>query len=459
MPSNDIQTLWPHLLNTDDAGVAIKTLEGRYLFANLGYARFAGAEIDRITGYTDAEFLDADRVGAVTAAHEEAKIRLDGVNTECAFETERGPACYVVTHFPVLDDGRKLIAVGVVAVEAEGALRDHLEAELALKSANQVNAKLASEVKNLEELASTDRLTGAWNRRHFETALEAEVHRALRFGHPLSVVMFDIDHFKRVNDEFGHQAGDRVLTEFAACIRSGLRKSDSLTRWGGEEFIVLMPNTPLAAARIAAERFRKRVDAQTFNAVGSLTASFGVAQFIADETVEDLLARVDGAVYRAKNDGRNRVEIDSTGVLEAAASEHVETHFVKLSWKKSFASGHALIDKQHQDLFEVANEVLAAVLASRPREEIAEIVERLIADVVQHFRDEEEFLAAIGWVDLEEHAEEHARLLEKAHEISAAFQRDALGVGELFQFLAYDVVTRHMLGADRKYFPHVAGHV
>ena len=459
MSGNDIQTLWPHLLNTDDAGVAIKTLDGRYLFANLGYARFACAELDRITGCTDAEFLEPERVGAVAAAHEQAKIRLDGVNIECAFQTDRGPACYVVTHFPVLDDGRKLVAVGVVAVEAEGALRDHLEAELELKSANQANAQLASEVRNLEELASTDRLTGAWNRRHFETALEGEIHRALRFGHPLSLVMFDIDHFKRVNDSFGHQAGDRVLTEFAACIRSGLRKSDSLTRWGGEEFIVLMPNTPLAAARIAAERFREMVAAHDFNAAGSLTASFGVAQFIADETVEDLLGRVDGAVYRAKNEGRNRVESDSTGVVETTVGEHVESHFVKLSWKESFASGHALIDAQHQGLFDVANEVLAAVLSSRPRDEIAEIVERLIADVVQHFKDEEEFLASIGWVDLEEHAEEHARLLEKAAQLSTAFQQDALAVGELFEFLAYDVVTRHMLGADRQYFPYVAGHV
>ncbi|NGX15863.1 diguanylate cyclase [Wenzhouxiangella sp. XN24] len=458
MPGNDIQTLWPHLLNTDDAGVAIKTLDGRYLFANLGYARFACAELDRITGHTDAEFLAPERVGAVTAAHEEAKIRLDGVNIECAFQTDRGPACYVVTHFPVLDDGRKLVAVGVVAVEAEGALRDHLEAELALKSANQANAQLASEVRNLEELASTDRLTGAWNRRHFETALEAEIHRALRFGHPLSLVMFDIDHFKLVNDNFGHQAGDRVLTEFAACIRSGLRKSDSLTRWGGEEFIVLMPNTPGSAARTAAERFRKMVAAQDFPPFGALTASFGVAQFVEGESIEDLLGRVDAAVYCAKDAGRNRVEVDTTGASLPATAEHVEGHFIKLSWKDSFASGHALIDRQHQGLFDVANEILAAVLSSRPRDEIAEIVERLIADVVQHFKDEEEFLASIGFVELEEHAEEHGRLLDKAQRLSAAFHEDSLGVGELFQFLAYDVVTRHILGADRQYFPYVAGH-
>lgn len=458
MPSNEIQKLWPHLLNTDDAGVAIKTLEGRYIFANMGYARFADVELDRITGYTDAEFLSADRVGSITAAHEQAKSRLDGVNTECAFQSEHGPACYVVTHFPVLDDGRKLVAVGVVAVEAEGALRDHLEAELALQSANQVNAKLASEVRDLEELASTDRLTGAWNRRHFETALEGEIHRALRFGHPLSLVMFDIDYFKQVNDTFGHQVGDQVLTEFAACIRSGLRKSDSLTRWGGEEFMVLMPNTPQAAARTAAERFRKMIAAQDFTTAGSLTASFGVAQFIEDETVEEFIGRVDAAVYRAKDAGRNRVESDATGASAPAAGEHIEGHFIKLSWKDSFASGHALIDAQHQGLFDVANDVLAAVLSSRPREEIGEIVERLIADVVQHFRDEEEFLASIGFLELDEHAEEHGRLLDKARELSAAFHGETLEVGELFQFLAYDVVTRHILGADRQYFPYVAGH-
>ena len=133
--------------------------------------------------------------------------------------------------------------------------------------------------------------------------------------------------------------------------------------------------------------------------------------------------------------------------------------FRELTWKDSFNSGHPLIDGQHRGLFTVANELLAAARAARPKQELMEILRRLMDDVVGHFKDEEEFLESIGFVELDDHATEHAQLVSKARALLDAFRGDDLHLAELFQFFAYDVVTRHMLGTDRRFFPYVGDHV
>ena len=139
----------------------------------------------------------------------------------------------------------------------------------------------------LEQLASTDLLTSSWNRRHFLTAVGAEIHRSTRYGHPISLLLLDIDHFKRVNDTFGHPIGDQVLCEVANRIRATIRVSDSLTRWGGEEFLVLMPNTDLSDAMTLAERIRERIATHAFNRVGTVTASLGVAEYLSSHLSGD----------------------------------------------------------------------------------------------------------------------------------------------------------------------------
>jgi diguanylate cyclase (GGDEF)-like protein/hemerythrin-like metal-binding protein len=325
-----------------------------------------------------------------------------------------------------------------------------------LHTAEQVNAQLREVVESLEQLASTDLLTNAWNRRRFEEAVEGEIHRFHRYGHPVSLMLLDIDHFKKVNDNYGHQEGDRVLKQVADSIFATIRKSDSLTRWGGEEFIVLMPNTGLSFASTLAERIRAHIAAQSFPPVGGVTVSIGVAEYQPSASYEDWLDRTDRAMYTAKRDGRNRVEVDATASSAPAVVEHFEGHFVQLIWKNAFLSGNDLIDSQHQGLFRVANELLDAVLSGRPTDEISMVVTRLLADVVQHFKDEEGILAELSYPGLADHAGEHARLVAKALELAEAFKGGTLSVGSLFQFLAYDVVTRHMLGADREFFPYTS---
>ncbi len=128
---------------------------------------------------------------------------------------------------------------------------------------------------------------------------------------------------------------------------------------------------------------------------------------------------------------------------------------IRLVWKDSFNSGHALIDKQHRGLFELANELLDAMHAAAPRDEVLKVVDRLLHDIARHFADEEELLERAGYLSLYEHSREHAALVGKARMLADAFRQGTLHIRELFQFLAYDVVTRHMLGTDRHFFPYI----
>lgn len=178
---------------------------------------------------------------------------------------------------------------------------------VAKEEAERANRALQVANAQLQRLATTDRLTGAWNRRHFEQQVELAVALARRHGTPLSLLLFDIDHFKSVNDRFGHLAGDRVLVEVCAKVRASLRKSDILARWGGEEFVVMLPHCALSGAVHLAEKLRRLLESAPVEGVGVVTASFGVSQFAPQETVGECLRRVDSALYAAKSAGRNTV--------------------------------------------------------------------------------------------------------------------------------------------------------
>jgi diguanylate cyclase (GGDEF)-like protein len=177
--------------------------------------------------------------------------------------------------------------------------------------AEDLTRRLAVTNRYLDHLASRDPLTDLLNRRGMQHKLEAEVGRSERHGRVCSLVLFDLDRFKGVNDRFGHQAGDKVLQTVAEMAASGVRREDTLSRWGGEEFLCLLPETGCADALTAAERLRQSLQGLDVPVGGgrvSVTASFGVVSFPHDGTdVDRLLAAVDAALYRAKEAGRNRV--------------------------------------------------------------------------------------------------------------------------------------------------------
>ena len=162
----------------------------------------------------------------------------------------------------------------------------------------------------LSRLALTDPVTALANRRGGEEALAREVARARRTGSPLSLVLFDIDRFKNINDRAGHAVGDRVLRGISEILSASQRGSDLAMRWGGEEFLVLLPDVGLAGARIFAERVRENVQNLAVADAGRITVSAGVSELVGEEDSAVALARADANLYRAKAGGRNRVEVD-----------------------------------------------------------------------------------------------------------------------------------------------------
>jgi diguanylate cyclase (GGDEF)-like protein len=172
----------------------------------------------------------------------------------------------------------------------------------------RANAALRQREGRVLETALTDALTGVGNRRKLDAALPVELERTAQAGVPLSLIMVDIDHFKRVNDEHGHATGDEVLIRFGALLRAETRSTDTVARFGGEEFVLLLPRAELAQALAKAERLRVTLAATLIGPLSApVTASFGVAEAAHVESAESLLKRVDAALYAAKHGGRNRV--------------------------------------------------------------------------------------------------------------------------------------------------------
>lgn len=188
--------------------------------------------------------------------------------------------------------------------------REYANAQLQLA---QTNLRLQQREAEILALSLRDPLTGVGNRRALEQALALETSRAERTGESLCALMADIDHFKRVNDTYGHEAGDKVLAAFGDLLRRQTRATDVVARFGGEEFVVLMPHTDIERATDTAERIREALASSRFEPLpGPVTVSVGVAELAADESGESLLRRADMALYEAKQSGRNRVVARST---------------------------------------------------------------------------------------------------------------------------------------------------
>jgi len=161
----------------------------------------------------------------------------------------------------------------------------------------------------LRNAAHTDSLTKIYNRLHFAHFLDAEIDKVKRYGGTFSIIFFDLDHFKEVNDNYGHLIGDNVLASVTNIVSKANRSADIFARYGGEEFIILAPETDLSGALIHAERLRNDIEKFEFKTAGHITSSFGVADFNAEtDSIETLLERADKALYMAKEYGRNRVE-------------------------------------------------------------------------------------------------------------------------------------------------------
>jgi diguanylate cyclase (GGDEF)-like protein/hemerythrin-like metal-binding protein len=339
-----------------------------------------------------------------------------------------------------------LFIFSAYAGELSAEVRRHT---LALEDAN----------RKLLALSTTDGLTGLANRRHFDATLAAECERCGRSRLPLTLIMVDVDWFKKYNDRYGHQAGDECLVRIARVLQAGARRAGDLAaRYGGEEFTLILPGVDSGTAPKLAETLRSSVEtlgiAHEDNPAGIVTVSAGIATVLPgagmDGTV--LLRAADEALYRAKNNGRNRTSVATIPVRIAGADYAISKEFVQLAWRAAYECGHVGIDDEHRALFRHAADLLAAVLSEREEADVAHLMNVLVRAVEQHFRNEEAILEEAGFPDAKAHAEIHRELLDRA---AAMIEAGPPGGGVLFEFLAEDLVAKHMLGADREYFPYL----
>ena len=207
------------------------------------------------------------------------------------------------------------IIVSLLVAENEGMRRDNADYQGKIENCARQIGALQSSLNGAEEAALKDALTGTGNRRSFDAVMTKAVQNSNAQQTPLSLIMCDIDHFKHVNDAFGHQVGDEVIKLFAHVIESSIRETDTVIRYGGEEFAIILPMTEQGTATSIAERIRRQFEAkkltirETKQKIGQLTASFGVAQHRPGDDVVTFVQRADAKLYEAKASGRNRVAV------------------------------------------------------------------------------------------------------------------------------------------------------
>jgi diguanylate cyclase (GGDEF)-like protein/PAS domain S-box-containing protein len=305
--------LYKQIIETSLEGIWVIDAEGVTVFANEQLARILRCRREQVVGAHLFAFMDDEGRAQCKRFIEQRK---HGVREqhEFRFRALNGEDVWtLLSTSPLLDhDGRYAGALAMVSDITARKLAERLVAESQWEIERRVaerTEQLSEANRKLEELAARDPLTGLLNRRSFGERLQQEVSRGRRHDAALSALILDVDHFKRINDSQGHQAGDDVLRQLASIIVQAVRDSDVVARHGGEEFVVLAPETPRAGALAVAERIR-RVTALARDRCwqGSVTLSIGIAELKRPpDTAESLLARADGAMYQAKRGGRDRI--------------------------------------------------------------------------------------------------------------------------------------------------------
>jgi diguanylate cyclase (GGDEF)-like protein/hemerythrin-like metal-binding protein len=331
--------------------------------------------------------------------------------------------------------------------DIDGRMKLQLEIQREREESRMAVARLEDELTEAKMLAHTDRLTGCWNRLHFDDALAREIARSDRHEQPLSMAIFDVDWFKRINDRYGHDVGDSTLKRIASIAKGRIRGSDVLARWGGEEFAVLLTQTALDGAVAFSEKLRSAIAGDGFGEVGTVTASFGVAERSSGESVESWFKRVDMALFRAKSDGRDRV-------IAWRAEDPLPLATIRFEWRDNWSSGDADIDEQHKLLLEAGNSLLDKSLAGFPKEELLVAFDRLLKHTSKHFASEESTLRALGYPGYGEHKRLHQMLLDEALSLKNEMLEGKLEHSRLFSYLVERVIVGHLLNADVKFFDY-----
>jgi diguanylate cyclase (GGDEF)-like protein/hemerythrin-like metal-binding protein/PAS domain S-box-containing protein len=308
--------------------------------------------------------------------------------------------------------------------------------------------ELLSKNAALRKMAQTDELTGLNNRYYFDRRIDEEIERAERYATPMSLLLIDLDHFKQVNDTWGHDLGDQVLIHIAAILQKQIRRPDILARWGGEEFILLATQTALPGGIVLADKLREAISSHPFEDVGQVTASFGIAERLGGESYGSWFRRADQALYQAKNLGRNRV-------VSSSNEERSPIAQVRLEWKAVWNSGNPVIDSQHREMMILANNMIDLSLKNLDNEVLNHALQILIDHITRHFADEEKILEQIDYPETGKHSSLHRSLIRRLQRLNNSVLRTEPKPSMFFAFIMDEMIVGHMLTEDVLFFPYI----
>ncbi len=306
---------------------------------------------------------------------------------------------------------------------------------------------ILSDKLELEKKYVRDHFTNIYTREYFNLRVQEEFHQAERHKYPISMIYFDLDHFKNVNDTYGHSAGDNVLLEVVEAVKGVIRTEDVFSRWGGDEFILLLPHTDLKGVEYLAERIRSQIETLPICLNYDVTASVGCAQWQCCEYQESWFSRTDKALYASKNTGRNRVTVNDHKTDKSV--------LVKVSWNNAWNSSNAVIDKEHRRLLDRCNAIIENSLKKSHYNETLREIEAFLIEIEDHFDHEIAIIRNYGYPEVDKHERIHAEIVEETQNIYQRAVREEISSIELFKFLLTTVIQNHVQEEDRKYFRYL----
>lgn len=299
------------------------------------------------------------------------------------------------------------------------------------------------------QMIQTDGLTGVWNRRKIEAAGDGELQRLVRYGTPVTQLLLDLDDFKAINDTRGHATGDAVLKAVTEAWRQVLRETDMLGRWGGEEFLVLLPGSGIGDAVVLAERLRAAVGTIDLDLARPITVSIGLAMGLSHDTWARWFERADAALYRAKAAGKNRIVYDIPLEVEAGTS--------LIRWSAGLETGLVALDEDHRALVEHSNRLLRTLRESGDKTAVLADLAVVELEMLAHFGREEVMIAEMHPGMLAEHRAEHLAIARRLNFLRERFETGALPLDALVQFLVFEMCAHHIAGSDIDLFRAVDG--
>jgi|GEM_PF-1183463 len=301
------------------------------------------------------------------------------------------------------------------------------------------------EEKNLDMVkkSTRDAFTGIYNRGYFDLKAQEEIQYSDRYRSPLTMIYFDIDHFKSINDTFGHAKGDVVLLEVTRMVQKLLRTNDFFARWGGDEFVILLPNTDMSGAETVGQKIESGIRQLNLGPEISLTASIGIAERVIHEFYDSWFARVDRALYDAKENGKNQIVL----------SDHTLEDYAKLKivWQRQWDCGEHLIDNQHKTMVSLSNDLVQSSFHSSNYDETIRKANKLLDNVFKHFEDEINYLEAIGYPKVKDHIRLHQKLIEDLKLKYQGLVDKTLESGDLLSYLQEDLIYNHFVRTDEDY--------